>query len=71
MTNTDLLLLKIDESGYKAKWVAEQLGLTYQGFFNKIFNKTEFKATEIATLKELLHLTDAEVAEIFFAGKVD
>lgn len=35
------------------------------GVFEKLNNETEFKASEVMILKELLHLTDDEVMEIF------
>lgn len=44
MTNATLLKAKIDASGYKMKYVADRIGLTYQGFLNKIRNKTDFSA---------------------------
>ena len=31
MTNTELLKEKIEQSGYKLKYVAAQLGITYYG----------------------------------------
>ena len=31
MTNATLLKAKIDASGYKMKYVADRIGLTYQG----------------------------------------
>lgn len=71
MTNSNLLRVKIDESGYKLRFVAGKLGITYQGFSKKINNETEFKATEIQILKELLNLTDEERDKIFFALDVD
>ena len=71
MTNTTLLRRKIDESGYKLIFIAEKCGLTYQGLLKKIRNETEFKASEIQTLKELLNLTTEEVNAIFFAVHVD
>ena len=71
MTNTTLLRRKIDESGYKLIFLAEKCGLTYQGFMKKVSNDTEFKASEIQTLKELLNLTTEEVNAIFFAVHVD
>ncbi len=71
MTNTTLLRRKIDESGYKLIFLAEKCGLTYQGFMKKVNNETEFKASEIQTLKELLNLTTEEVNAIFFAVHVD
>lgn len=67
MTNTSLLRKMIDNSGYKLRFIASKLGITYQGFLRKINNETEFKASEIQGLKELLNLTDKERDEIFFA----
>lgn len=66
MTNTSLLRKKLDESGYKLRFIAKQLGITYQGFLKKINNETEFKASEIQALKEFLNLTDEERDKIFF-----
>lgn len=71
MTNTTLLRRKIDKSGYKLIFIAEKCGLTYPGLLKKIRNETEFKASEIQTLKELLNLTTEEVNAIFFAVHVD
>lgn len=62
MTNTALLREKIDESGYKIRFVAKKIGITYQGFLKKINNESEFKASEIQGLKELLNLTDEEIS---------
>lgn len=66
MTNTTLLRQKIDESGYKLQFLAEKCGLTYYGLMKKVNNETEFKASEIMRLKELLNLTDEDVTDIFF-----
>lgn len=65
MTNTSLLRKKIDESGYKLRFIASKLNITYQGFLKKINNETEFKASEMQILRELLNLTDAEFEQIF------
>lgn len=69
MTNTNLLRKKLDESGYKLRFIARQLGITYQGFLKKINNETEFKASEIQSLKEILNLTDEERDMIFLPLK--
>lgn len=71
MTNTTLLKAKIDASGYKMKYIAAYIGLSYQGFLNKMRNKTEFTAPEIKGLCELLHITIEEKEPIFFALQVD
>lgn len=68
MTNTALLRSKIDRSGYKLRFIASKLGISYQGFLNKMNNITEFKAAEIQALKELLHLSIDEVCQIFFVS---
>ena len=67
MTNATLLKAKIDASGYKMKYVADRIGLTYQGFLNKIRNKTDFTAPEIKGLCGLLHIETEEMEQIFFA----
>lgn len=67
MTNTELLREKINASGYKLQFVAEKCGLTYFGLMKKVNNETEFKASEIKALKDLLNLTDDDATKIFFA----
>lgn len=67
MTNTELLKRKIDESGYKLKYIASKLGITYYGFLKKVNNDTEFKASEIQALCDLLNISGEEKERIFFA----
>lgn len=71
MTNTELLRKKIDDSGYKLTYIAKQVGITYQGLMNKINNETDFRATEIQTLCDLLKIDMQEKEEIFFASQVE
>ena len=71
MTKSNLLREKIDGCGFKLVFVAKQLGISYQAFLKKLNNETEFKTSEVMILKELLHLTDDEVMEIFFCQNVD
>lgn len=71
MTNTELLKDKIEKSGYKLKYIAEQIGITYYGFLKKVNNETEFKASEIQTLCDLLEIAGEEKEKIFFAQLVD
>ena len=68
VTNTNLLRIKIDQSGYKMKYVAPRIGLTYQGFLNKLRNKSEFTASEIKGLCVLLDIDVNEKESIFFCG---
>ena len=68
MTNTALLEQLIEQSGLKKKYLAEQCGLTPAGFRNCIINAAEFKASHIAKLCKLLHITDKQqIDAIFFA----
>jgi len=73
MTDTKLLEQKIDESGYKRSYIAKAIGLkSAYGLAKKINNETEFKATEINALCELLKIDSLEEKElIFFANRVD
>ena len=70
MTNTELLERKIADSGYKKNYIAKAIGLksTY-GLSKKINNDTEFKASEINALCNLLKIESADEKEaIFFAN---
>ena len=72
MTNTELLREKINERGLKQGYIAEMLGLTSYGFAKKVNNDTEFKASEIKKLCDLLNITSLREKEaIFFDVTVD
>ena len=72
MTDTNLLNEIIQKSGYKRKFIAEQLGITPFGLDKKINNITEFKASEIDILCRLLGVKNlSEKERIFFVRKVD
>ena len=66
MTDTMMLKEKIRENGYTITDIASLLGLSYMGFHKKLSNSTEFKASEIATLRKSLKLTAKEANQIFF-----
>ena len=71
MTNSKLLKMAIDKSGYRLRFIAKQLSISYQAFLNKINNSSEFKASEIATLCNLLKIDNKAKERIFFADNVD
>ena len=72
MTNTALLRQKINERGLKQGFIAEKLGITSYGFAKKLNNETEFKASEIQVLCDLLNITSLREKEaIFFDMTVD
>lgn len=57
----------IERSGLKKTFIAEQLGLSYQGYLKKESGKSQFTAKQIAVLKDLLKLSNKDVAEIFLS----
>lgn len=72
MTDTERLKEIISNSGYKKIFIAKQLGISPFGLDKKITNASEFKASEIDTLCNLLQIkTLAEKERIFFAKQVD
>ena len=71
MTNSKLLSEEISESGMSITFIAKKLGITREGFYKKLNNETEFKASEIVVLQSLLRLSNKKRDEIFFAKKVE
>ena len=69
MTNTLELEIAIKKSGFTKREVAKKLGISEMGFYKKLNNITEFKASEIEKLIMILSITD--VGQIFFVGNVE
>ncbi len=70
MTNTFLLNYMIKEKGYKIGYIAEKMNLSRAGLYNKINGKSEFFASEIQCISDILNLDLQEREKIFF-NKVD
>ena len=66
MTNTELLKSRIQTSGLKKRYIADQLGITYQGFYLKLIGKNEFLGSEIQKITTLLNIPDKDIKPIFF-----
>lgn len=67
MINTLELEIAIKRAGYTKRKIAKELNLSDMGFYNKIKNVTEFKASEIAKLHNLLGIENLEERQrIFF-----
>lgn len=67
MTNTLLLEIAIKKAGFTKKEIARKLNLSDMGFYQKLNNITEFKASEISALYDLLKLSSLEEQQqIFF-----
>ncbi|MBR6243871.1 MAG: helix-turn-helix transcriptional regulator [Ruminococcus sp.] len=71
MTDTILLTSKICGSGFTFSEIASELGITRQGLWKKIHNRSEFKQSEIEKLSRLLGLNMKENSRIFFMNHVD
>lgn len=67
MTNTSLLEEFIEKSGYKKSFIISKLGISRYGFALKCTNKSEFKASEIEVLCNLLKIGNKDRMNIFFA----
>ena len=61
MTNTLELEIAIKRAGFTKRKVAKQMNLSEMGLYKKIHNITEFKASEIEFLTNLLDLKDKSI----------
>jgi len=68
MTNTDAFLKAVNKTGLKFKALAAQIGLTPNGLRKKVYNETEFRASEIQKCAEILNLTNKERDVIFLSS---
>lgn len=60
----------IEEKGLKYSFLIKKLGISYTSLCRKLNGKSEFKASEITTLSEVLGLTNAnEIMKIFLIKK--
>lgn len=57
---------KIQDSGISITHIAKSLGISRAGLYLKLNGATEFKASEIVKLRELMNLTNAEQEQLFF-----
>ena len=71
MTDTILLRRKIESMGIKLVFVAQKLGITKQALDKKLKDGSDFKAYQMIILKDMLHLSNKEAREIFFAKDVE
>ncbi len=66
MTDTVKLLEAIQNKGLKRGYIAEKLGIDRSTLWKKVTNQSEFLASEITALSELLGLSKTERDKIFF-----
>ena len=68
--NGAMLNEKIEAAKLTRNAIADSLGITRQGLYNKLAGQNEFKESEIKRLIELLDLTEQEQRAIFFTNDV-
>ena len=68
MTDSEALNKVIENSGLKLTFIARALKLSREGFYKKLNNQTEFKASEIVKMHEILNLSNEQRDKIFFAN---
>lgn len=72
MTDTERLKEAIEKSGLKISSIMEQMGIkSYTTMRDKVENRQEFKASEIAKLCAILHLSAEQMNRIFFASDAE
>ncbi len=70
MTDSELLISKIEEYGFTRIGIAKRMKLSRQGLWKKIHNHSEFKQSEIEILSRLLQLDSEMEKRIFFKNCV-
>lgn len=71
MVDFEALRKAIDTSGMKFGYIADTIGITRSALYLRFQNKTEFTASEITKLCEVLRLSMADRERIFFAPMVE
>lgn len=71
MTDTSKLNEAIVESGIAITTIARELGVSREGFYKKMNNESEFKASEIMLMQDILRISPKKRDEIFFSNKVE
>ena len=66
MTNVQKLNEKIEKSELSHTAIAAALGMSMPTYYSRKSGKSEFTASEISKMTEVLGLTKAERDEIFF-----
>ena len=67
MTNTEAFIESANAIGIKFKVLAKRVGLTPNGLRKKVYNQSEFKASEIQKCSEILNLSSEERDFIFLS----
>ena len=60
---------RIIKDGFTIKGIAKRMNISRYTLMQKLSNKSEFKASEIVMLKDILNLNKTEINEYFFENK--
>lgn len=72
MTNSLELEKRIKDSGLRRSWILHQLGIkSYATLRAKIKNDSEFTASEIDKLCDILNISKSQRGAIFFANSAE
>ena len=71
VVDTRLFMDTMRKGGYTLQSLSDAIGMSRTGLFNKVHNKTDFRAKEISNISNALNLTNAEKDKIFFAVCVE
>lgn len=71
MTDVDLLLTKISDSGMTMVAIAEKSGIDRATIYNRLKGIGEFTASEIVGLSSALHLSKSDRDKIFLSANVN
>ena len=71
MTDVELLLSKIKDSGMTIVAISEKSGIDRATIYNRLKGKGEFTASEIVSLSSVLHLSKPDRDKIFLTPNVN
>lgn len=66
--NSEMLKARIERDGIRKTKLAECMGITPQGLYNKLNGIHDFTISEAAVLKRMLHLTNKEFEMLFLCS---
>ena len=69
MTDTEMLRKRIKDSGLKLGYIAEKMGLSRFGLAKKINNESQFFASEIDKMCEILNISSTKERMMIFFTK--
>ena len=71
MTDLELLLSKMKESGMTVMAISEKSGIDRATIYNRLKGRGEFTASEIVNLSNVLRLSKADRDKIFLSPNVN